>query len=75
MAWCTLSLALHPAYKTLAIPQKTQTMVENHVPAQLEDFVSMKSVFIADITDVQAFEPCIPTVALYRPDWLPHKKC
>ena len=30
------------------------TMVESGVPAQLEDFVSMESVFAADITDAQA---------------------
>jgi hypothetical protein len=38
-------------------------MVENGALAQLKDFVSMESVFVADIIDAQAFKPCMLTAA------------
>jgi hypothetical protein len=43
-------------------------MVENSALAQLEDFVSTELVFAADITDAQAFKPCMPTAAWCGPD-------
>jgi hypothetical protein len=39
------------------------TMVENGVPAQLKDFMSIESMFVAHITDMQAFKLCMPTAA------------
>ena len=81
--WCTpapLSLAPQPALQIPGVsagdPEEAGgvTMVENGASAQPEDFVSTESVFAADITDAQAFKPCIPTAAWRRPDRSPREE-